>query len=281
MRDKIEDDCYRNGRPGWNYDDSLAPLKRPVAKWYPPEREPVDLDKLLAEQRRIRLAMNKVKDRPITPDYKPRVKFPSINKTPASTHPPSRSNTDMGGLYWNKVRGLGDPGNYLKKTPPVTAIEFDTPDHLKRAAKLLDFIKPKRVQEIVEPLEGAPKWDVRRVTSYIRNNNYRSLEEEIANGMPMETSDDEGNTLLLMAAQSGQKRITKLLLRNDSDINASNYRGDTALHYCAEYGFEALYDYLRSKGADADAVNDAGMLAKQGLGKNLRKTLDFTLLSGT
>ena len=45
---------------------------------------------------------------------------------------------------------------------------------------------------------------------------------------PMNTTTDElGNTLLMISCQNGNKRAYKLCLRMGSDINQQNLRGQT------------------------------------------------------
>ena len=49
--------------------------------------------------------------------------------------------------------------------------------------------------------------------------------------------DSKGNTLLLIAAQNGLRRMCKLILREGGDIDATNSNGNTALHFAFMYGF--------------------------------------------
>jgi hypothetical protein len=71
--------------------------------------------------------------------------------------------------------------------------------------------------------------------------------------------DAGGNTLLIVAAQAGQRRVVKQLLRRGADLNAQNGKGNTALHYCFMYNFRDLGEYLISKGAD-DTISNADSL---------------------
>lgn len=103
-----------------------------------------------------------------------------------------------------------------------------------------------------------------------------------------------GNTLLSIACQNNNKRIAKLCLRRGADINTQNVRlarslvsavagsvrltplsvcgmaqlnGQTVLHYCHEYGFHDLLDYLMDKGARDDILNADGLTCYEGLNK--------------
>jgi hypothetical protein len=106
-----------------------------------------------------------------------------------------------------------------------------------------------------------------RVYSLCRHNKYREIESLLEKGAPVDATDEFGNTPLIIAAQNGYKRMTKLLLRHDADINAQNNRGNTPLHFSYAYGFKVLAEYLKEKGADDTIRNDGGLTCYQGLGK--------------
>ena len=68
--------------------------------------------------------------------------------------------------------------------------------------------------------------------------------------------DAFGNTPLIVAAQFGRKRVTKMCVRAGADLDAVNRRGHGALHYCYSYGHFELGEYLVHKGARA-SLRDA------------------------
>jgi ankyrin repeat protein len=72
-------------------------------------------------------------------------------------------------------------------------------------------------------------------------------------------------TLLHVAAQNGNRRIAKLCLRRGAAVNTQTFNGQTALHYAFGYGFEALGEYLISKGADDSITNAQGLTCYEGL----------------
>ena len=95
--------------------------------------------------------------------------------------------------------------------------------------------------------------------SLARHNRYSSLvemfEDEI-NVLHPDSTDDKGNTILIVACQNGLRRIAKLALRVGCDIDWKNDRGNTALHFCYMYGFGATMGaYLKEKGADDSLRN--------------------------
>ena len=108
-----------------------------------------------------------------------------------------------------------------------------------------------------------------KVFSLARHNRKEELEsyldanEEI---YPVDTPDDYGNSLLCVACQNGLKRIVKVLLRREADINFQNRAGNTPLHFCYAYEFLTLAEYLQTKGADPEILNNRGMSCYEGLG---------------
>ena len=112
-----------------------------------------------------------------------------------------------------------------------------------------------------------PMWT--NVFSYARHNRKEELENFLdtnEENFPVDTHDEYGNTLLCVACQNGLKRIVKVLLRRDADINFQNQAGNTPLHFCYAYGFLALAEYLQSKGADPEILNNRHMSCYEGLG---------------
>jgi ankyrin repeat protein len=95
------------------------------------------------------------------------------------------------------------------------------------------------------------------VFSYARHGRIEELETLLRQGLAVDVRDDNGNTILAIACQNGNKRVVKLALRYGADINAKNIRGNTPLHFCYKYGFaDNLGVYLISKGADKRIRNE-------------------------
>lgn len=88
---------------------------------------------------------------------------------------------------------------------------------------------------------------------------YHEVEKALEEGVGVdERHGPEGNTMLLVCAANGQKRIAKHLLRNRADINAVNNAGNSALHLAFQVNYPELGEYLRSKGANATLRNQKG-----------------------
>ena len=91
-----------------------------------------------------------------------------------------------------------------------------------------------------EPLDEK---DVSDLFSYARHGRVDDITRSLARGMPVDTRDEIGNTMLIVACQNGNKRVVKLVLRNGANINVRNYKGNTPLHYC----YHCKSGYIRSR----------------------------------
>jgi len=112
---------------------------------------------------------------------------------------------------------------------------------------------------------GVSKASVKDLFSKALNGRHRQVEELFARGVPPDTVDEHGNSVLLVAAQNGTKKLIKTALRYGADINAQNKAGQTALHYCFAFKYEELAAYLISKGADDTLQNSFGYTCYDGL----------------
>jgi ankyrin repeat protein len=70
--------------------------------------------------------------------------------------------------------------------------------------------------------------------------------------------DASGNTMLIVAAQNGHRAVLEALVTLKADLNVTNAKGNSALHYLFAYGFQAEAEMLISKGADDYAQNLEG-----------------------
>jgi hypothetical protein len=80
-----------------------------------------------------------------------------------------------------------------------------------------------------------------------KSSNISMMEDALAEDIPINVADAFGNTLLILAAQQGSKRMCKFLLRRGANINLQSLGGNTALHYCYAYSQHSLADYLKKK----------------------------------
>ena len=75
--------------------------------------------------------------------------------------------------------------------------------------------------------------------------------------MDLDIQNDEGDTPLLLACQSGQAKTLSLLIRNGASAAIQNKFGENALHFAwCFFGSDArlVVDELVSSGAALDAV---------------------------
>mmetsp|Transcript_11798 Transcript_11798/g.17799 ORF Transcript_11798/g.17799 Transcript_11798/m.17799 type:complete len:295 (-) Transcript_11798:1157-2041(-) len=99
------------------------------------------------------------------------------------------------------------------------------------------------------------------IFSLARHNHCSEIENMLQRGLSPDIRDANGNTLLAIGCQNGNKRIVKMALRHGADIDACNFRGNTPLHFCFKYGFGNLLGrYLVEKGADSKSVNHDGFM---------------------
>eukprot|EP00804_Cyclotella_cryptica_P012522 CCRYP_017717-RB/>CCRYP_017717-RB protein AED:0.49 eAED:0.52 QI:0/0.66/0.25/1/1/1/4/287/255 len=97
------------------------------------------------------------------------------------------------------------------------------------------------------------------IFSLARHGRAGEVEELLIQGVPIDSTDENGNSILSIGTQNGSKRIMKLSLRYGADIDAVNTYGNTALHFAFKYGFgETLGEYLISKGANTYLRNHEG-----------------------
>jgi hypothetical protein len=80
-----------------------------------------------------------------------------------------------------------------------------------------------------------------------KSSNIAMMEDSLAMDADPNTTDEFGNTLLILAAQQGAKRMCKFLLRKGANINKQSIVGNTPLHYCYAYSNIALGEYLKAK----------------------------------
>lgn len=102
----------------------------------------------------------------------------------------------------------------------------------------------KNKQQIVEDFTDPKQLAMEKAVQAAKTSNLSIMEDALEEGIHPDTTDQFGNSLLLLAAQQGSKRMVKFLLRRGSKINFVNNLGNTALHYCFAYKNDDLGHYL-------------------------------------
>ena len=111
---------------------------------------------------------------------------------------------------------------------------------------------------------GPPDTDV--VFSQVRNNRFKRLEESLNLNFDINAEDEQGNTLLLVACQNANKRMSELLIHRRAHVNHQNAHGNTALHFAMAYDTSGeLGELLIEKGADDTIENMYGLSPYDGL----------------
>ena len=79
-----------------------------------------------------------------------------------------------------------------------------------------------------------------KLSRCIRHGNFPEFDallNEASWKVPIDYTDDVGNTLLMLCCQNGNKRMVKVCLRKGCDMDKHNCNGHTCLHYAFGYGF--------------------------------------------
>ncbi len=105
------------------------------------------------------------------------------------------------------------------------------------------------------------------IFSLARHGKVNQLKSILEFGIDPNSRDKFGNTLLIVGAQNGNKAIVKMALRFGAQINMTNCLGNSPLHFCYEYGYLDLAEYLIRKGANPEISNIKGFFCKEGIGK--------------
>ena len=186
-----------------------------------------------------------------------------------------------------------DNGGYSKEVYSNTPAQYtQSPGRTKADSKYSTELDEEDEYEALDlAASGLSEKDVEDVFSYARHGRCEEIERLFSKGLPVDVRDGYGNTVLTIACQNGNKRVAKAVLRRGANINARNHKGNTPLHYCYHcksnanfhtcfylsqphdlflftssdgYG-DTLGQYIVSKGADAEARNNAGKTIYQGI----------------
>lgn len=123
----------------------------------------------------------------------------------------------------------------------------------------------KQDQEaFIDPREAA----IDKAVMAAKASNITEMEDALEEDIPIDSADPHGNSLLLLAAQQGSKRMCKFLLRRGANMNAQNLAGNTVLHFCFTYSHTELGKYLMDRGADDSILNVDGLTCYEGLGED-------------
>jgi hypothetical protein len=97
-----------------------------------------------------------------------------------------------------------------------------------------------------------------------RHGRVEEVLELLNKGIPVDSQDKNGNTLLHIAAQNNNLRILQVCVNCRANMNLQNNSGNTALHYATTYKYEDIVQVLTSGGTDLSLKNHAGLLPLEG-----------------
>lgn len=89
--------------------------------------------------------------------------------------------------------------------------------------------------------------------SAAKMNDANGLNKILAKGLSPNTTDAQGNSILLLAAREGSKDAVDIILRYSPDIDAPNMVGDTALKIAAYNGHLTIVKMLLQSGASLES----------------------------
>ena len=84
----------------------------------------------------------------------------------------------------------------------------------------------------------------RAAQSLIKRGDEPALEAALAAGLSPNATNENGWTLLMLAAVEGSEPLAKLLLSSGAQKAATNKKGDTALTIAQHRGYQAVIDLL-------------------------------------
>jgi hypothetical protein len=95
------------------------------------------------------------------------------------------------------------------------------------------------------------RWErVNAVFSRVRHDRRDAVKEALDEGFDPYSVDENGNTMLHVCAQNNLKKMAAELLRRGCFLNALNKKKLTPLDYCDSLKYDALGEWLISKGAE-------------------------------
>ena len=121
---------------------------------------------------------------------------------------------------------------------------------------------PSDVQVVILDFVQAEDREVQKLLDACRWNQLDQVDELLRKPLDPDVVDNEGQTTLHLAAQSGHVHCLALLLEAGADTNKVSFEGRTALHDAASRGHvEVTRRLLLEAGVDKNAVDSGGRTA--------------------
>jgi len=99
----------------------------------------------------------------------------------------------------------------------------------------------------------------------IKTNQWNRLNALCSRIESLETKDEDGNTFLSVAVQTGNPRMVRFLVESGANINTQNKAGNTPLHYAKAYRYIIIMHFLLGNGAIESIQNNRKKTAWEGI----------------
>ena len=100
-----------------------------------------------------------------------------------------------------------------------------------------------------------------------RQGRTEELLEFLDHGLPVDTRDEQGNSLVMLAAYHGQEETVRALVERGADVDLRNDRDQTPVAGALFKGEEAVVAMLVAAGADLDAGTPSARATAQMFGR--------------
>ncbi|KDQ51797.1 hypothetical protein JAAARDRAFT_163397 [Jaapia argillacea MUCL 33604] len=135
------------------------------------------------------------------------------------------------------------------------------------------YLGGRQISMAAEPTSSLPPETIEfanRMFDAAREGNSELLVAAVNAGLPVNLTNDKGNSLLMLAAYSGHDGLVTSLLNSGADPNRLNDRQQSPIAGAVFKGHDAVVKALLSKGADPrlgtpSAIESAFMFGKQDL----------------
>src|SRR5688572_28433866 len=108
------------------------------------------------------------------------------------------------------------------------------------------------------------------LVAFVWRDQKERVEKLLARGADVNVQDNDGDTALHGAAQTGNVEVIRMLLDKGANLNTKNKQGGTPLMWAAVYGNEDAVRLLLSRGADTSLKDNDGITAAQWAVRNNR-----------
>ena len=134
--------------------------------------------------------------------------------------------------------------------------------------ELFSIVRHSKYPLLKEALDYLPRKDFDKTlvsVPYIEDNGtaYKDAYDKLA--FHINKVDEHGNTMLTLACQNGNVKVTKFLMSKGANPNHQNNQGQTPAHFAVAYQFFDLSTWMFANGASDTVENKFGLTPYDGL----------------